>query len=466
MPRKTKKRTSSTTVGRIDDEVLRFTVGRDPELDMVLVEADCIGTAAHVVMLSRLKPRPVLGARERGRIIASLLRIMSGARNGRFRISLKDQDVHMAVERELTAELGDLGRKVHAGRSRNDQIAVDLRLYSRVEILRAAGETAELARSLLAFARRHRLVPMVGRTHQQPAMPSSVGLWASAYAESLLDDLVLLRAALRLNDRSPLGAAAGYGVPLRIDRNLTARLLGFPEPIHNAMCAINSRGKCESTVLFALGQIMLTMSRLAADLIMFGMPEFGYFILPAEYCTGSSIMPQKRNPDVLELVRAKAAGVLGSALTAAEMARGLPGGYNRDMQETKWCLVSGLAETRASLRIMSMLVRSLKINRQALLDGFSPDVFATDRALELVGRGVPFRDAYNRVKDSLLHLEGRDPRSAVALKTHLGAPAGLDLAMLEKRARENGRFARNGLRDHCRAVSGLLGVRYHPSPDA
>jgi len=454
---------SRTIVGTVNDSVLRFTVGRDPVLDMALVEADCIGTAAHVTMLSRIKRRPILTEKERRRVVSTLARIISDARNGRFRISMRDQDVHMAVERELTSELGELGRKVHTGRSRNDQVATDIRLYSRVELLSTMDEAAGLAGVLLAFAKKHRMLPMVGRTHQQPAMPSSVGLWASAYAESLLDDIDVLGAAIRLNDRSPLGAAAGYGVPLKIDRNLTARLMGFPEPVHNVMHAINSRGKCESVILFALGQIMLTLSRISADLIMFGMPEFGYFILPAEYCTGSSIMPQKRNPDVLELIRAKAANIMASAFAVSEITRGLPGGYNRDMQETKAHLVQGFSDTRASLQILAMLMKGMKVNRQALLDGFSPEVFATDRALELVGRGVPFRDAYNRVKDSLFHVEGRDPREAIAQKTHLGAPAGLDLALLERRVRAAKSMSARGTRVHYNAASKLLCVKYRPA---
>ena len=258
-------------------------------------------------MLSRMPVKPpVLSPADCKKVIAALKNIIAQAKKGAFKITLADQDVHLAVERTLTAKLGDLGKKVHTGRSRNDQVAVDLRLYAKEQILCAIGEAAALAAALLDFAKKHAADPMVGRTHMQPAMPSSVGLWASAHAESLLDDVALLMAAYELNDQCPLGSAASYGVPLPIDRQLVSDLLGFSRPVHNVLYANNARGKMESVILLAMGQVMLTLSRLAQDLILFTMPEFGYFTLPAAFCTGSSIMPQKRNPDVLELVRGKA----------------------------------------------------------------------------------------------------------------------------------------------------------------
>jgi argininosuccinate lyase len=427
-------KTEKTTVGTIQAEVLAFTAGRDVELDLNLIRADCIGTAAHVTMLSRMKVKPaIVTPAERKQVLAGLREILARAAEGRFEIRLADQDVHLAVERTLTEMLGDLGKKIHTCRSRNDQVAVDLRLYAREELLEVLSEAAALVRALLAFARRNERVPMVGRTHMQPGMPSSVGLWAAAHAESLLDDCALLVAAYELNDQCPLGSAASYGVPLPIDRELTAELLGFSRPSHTVLYANNGRGKLESIVLGALSQVMLSLSRLAQDLMLFTMPEFGYFTLPDELTTGSSIMPQKKNPDVIELVRARATRVKACELAVYDLIKGSPGGYNRDLQEAKEPFMEGLAMTRACLRVLAPFIESIRVHRDRLLAGFTPDVFATDRALELVGQGMPFRDAYHYVKEHLDELVGLDPVRAIEQKTHLGAPLGIDWELLGDR---------------------------------
>ena len=448
-----------TTVGEVDAGVLAYTAGQDRVLDAALVEADCFGTAAHATMLSRLPLQPpLLSPADAQAIVAELRNVLADAAAGRFAITLEDQDVHLAVERRLTEKLGDLGKRVHACRSRNDQVAVDLRLFAKVRLQEAALAAAELARALLAFARRHEKVPMVGRTHMQPAMPSSVGLWASAWAESLLDDLVLLRTAYELNDQCPLGSAASYGVPVPIDRQLTSDLLGFARPVHNVLHANQARGKLEAIILSALGQAMLTLSRFAQDLILFSMPEFGYFRLPAEFTTGSSIMPQKRNPDVPELLRAKAAKVLAYANLVAEIVRAAPSGYNRDLQETKAPFMEGFELAISSLRILAPLVAGLEVDAAALRRGFGPDVYATDRALELVAQGMPFRDAYHEVKANLDKLAGYDPDAALAAKRHLGAPLGLDFAALDARAQEAEAWARREQERHRACRDRLLGL--------
>lgn len=425
-------KTQKTTVGTIDEEVLAFTAGRDVELDVNLIQADCIGTAAHVTMLSKMDPA-IITDEERRKVIAELARVVELADEGKFEIRLADQDVHLAVERTLTEALGDLGKKIHTCRSRNDQVAVDLRLFAREELLGTLEEAAALADALLKFGRTHQSVPMVGRTHMQPGMPSSVGLWASAHAESLLDDCALLLDAYELNDQCPLGSAASYGVPLEIDRQLTADLLGFRGPVHNVLYANNSRGKNESIILSAMSQVMLTLSRMAQDVMLFTMPEFGYFTLPDELTTGSSIMPQKKNPDVIELVRARASKVKACELAVYDLIKGSPTGYNRDLQDAKEFFMDGVATTRACLRVLSPFIEAIEVNTQALRDGFSPDVFATDRALELVGEGMPFRDAYHYVKEHLDELDRIDPAEAVAQKTHLGAPMGIDWGVLDGR---------------------------------
>lgn len=298
---------------------------------------------------------------------------------------------------------------------------------------------------------------MVGRTHMQPAMPSSVGLWASAWAEGLLDDVSLLMAVFELNDQCPLGSAASYGVPVPIDRQLVSDLLGFSKPVHNVLHANHARGKTESAILAALSQAMLTLSRLSQDLVLFSMPEFGYFRLPAEFTTGSSIMPQKRNPDVPELLRAKAAKVLAYSGLVAEILRAAPSGYNRDLQETKAPFMEGCELAISSLRIMQPLMAGLEVDADALRRAFGPEVFATDRALELVAGGMPFRDAYHAVKADLAGLEGRSPDEALAAKRHLGAPMGLDFAALEGRADEALRWAEEEWKHHRSCRDRLLG---------
>ena len=449
-----------TTVGEVDANVLAYTAGQDRVLDLALIEADCFGTAAHVTMLSRmpLRPPPV-SAQDAQAVIAELRNILAEAAAGTFDITLEDQDVHLAVERRLTEKLGDLGKRVHVCRSRNDQVAVDLRLFAKGRLLEAQAAAAELARVLLACARKHEKVPMVGRTHMQPAMPSSVGLWASAWAESLLDDLALLKTAYELNNQCPLGSAASYGVPMPIDRQLTSDLLGFARPVHNVLHANQARGKLESIILSALGQVMLTLSRLAQDLILFSMPEFGYFRLPAEFTTGSSIMPQKRNPDVPELLRAKAAKVLAQANLVAEIVRAAPSGYNRDLQETKAPFMEGFELTISSVRILVPLMAGLEVDAEALRRGFGPEVFATDRALELVANGMPFRDAYNEVKNNLKQLGGQNPDAALAAKRHLGAPMGLDLAFLDGRAKEAAAWAEQEQARFRACRDSLLGLK-------
>ena len=456
-----KKSQRRTTVGVIDAEVLAYTAGRDVALDWSLIEADCVGTAAHVTMLSRMpKACRVLSQADAKKVIAELVAILRRAQAGRFAITLEDQDVHLAVERNLTAKLGDLGKKVHTCRSRNDQVAVDLRLFAKEELLGALAELASLAGVLNDFARRHAAVPMVGRTHLQPAMPSSVGLWASAHAEALLDDAAIVLSAYHLNDQCPLGAAASYGVPLPIDRQLVSDLLGFSRPVGNVLHAINSRGKLESVILGALTQVMLTVSRLAQDLVLFTMPEFGYFVLPDAFCTGSSIMPQKKNPDVLELVRSRAARVTACQTAVLDIVRSAPSGYNRDLQDAKEPFMEGLAMTRATLRILAPLIAGLGVNREALREAFTPDVFATDRALELVAGGMPFRDAYHYVKAHLDELQNTDPAAALAKKTHLGAPAGLDFAATAGRIVAVAELVIDERAEFHAALSKLLGTKW------
>lgn len=459
---------NKTLIGAINADVLKFTVGEDPVLDLNLVEWDCIASAAHVTMLSKIPVNPILFTREeRDAVVAEYVNIIRASRKGEFKITEEDQDCHLAIERTLTEKLGALGKRVHTGRSRNDQSATAIRLYSIDQLIGMYLECLDLASSLVAFGKKNRALPMVGRTHLQPAMPSSVGVWATAYAEELFETLAdVVFGALTFTDGSPLGSAASYGVPLPIDRQMTAYYMCFRQNIHSVLAAGNSRGKTESVIISALAQVMITISRLAQDLILFSMPEFGYFSIPREFCTGSSIMPQKYNPDVCELIRSKAAQVVGLSTTACGIMVGMPGGYNRDLQDTKKILMEAFDTTRATVRIMSCLIGGLKAHPDKLRAAFrDPGVFATDRALELVAGGMAFRDAYHEVREHLEDLSGMDPDETIAKKTHLGAPFGLDFAMYESAIRRNRSDMQKMIRERNRRYTELLGVPYPELPE-
>lgn len=455
------KNVEKTITGSVDPDILDYTVGEDPVLDRELVKWDAAGTAAHVTMLSRMRlPKgtpPIVTPAEAAKVRRELAAVVDEFRTGKFEIRESDQDVHMAVERRLTETLGDLGKKIHTGRSRNDQVAVDVRLHIKDQLLATEGEVAALASSLLAFGKRHSLLPLVGRTHLQPAMPSSVGVWASGHAEMVLDQVVNLEAAYGINDLCPLGSAAGYGVPLPLDRKLTSGLLGFARPLHNVFGASMARGEDEAALLSALAQLMVALSRLAEDLIIFSMPEFAYFRLPREYCTGSSIMPQKYNPDVLELVRSKAAIVVGLQTAALTQLHAMPGGYNRDLQDSKGLYMKGISIARTTLRILAKVVDGVSVDEAKLRAGFIPGVFATDAALRQVAAGVPWREAYHDVRNHLERLETEDADSAVLAKRHLGATNGLDWRMYAQRVSALKRDVAKRRRAFDAKISALLG---------
>ena len=438
---KTKKTITDSTV---DPDILSYTVGDDPVLDLKLAVWDCLGTAAHVTMLSEMKlKKPVVTKKEAATVRKELGKIAQLSQEGKFEIRVDDQDVHMAVERMLTEKLGDLGKKIHTGRSRNDQVAVDVRLHMKDEILRTEAEAVALASTLVAFGAKAGPIPLVGRTHLQPAMPSSVEMWATGHAEMILDQLENLEAAYRLSDLNPLGSAAGYGVPLPLDRQRTSELLAFSRPIHNCFGGSMARGECEAALVSALAQLMAVLSRCAEVLILFSMPEFAYFKLPRAYCTGSSIMPQKFNPDVLELMRSKAAQVLGLQTAALSMMHAMPGGYNRDLQDCKGLYMKGLDITRTTLRILRKVVAGVTVNAENCRKAFTPGVYATDVALQMVAEGKPWRDAYHEVRDEFAalydgrpsHVSNLDPDEVVMAKTHEGTTGGIDLGLYNRRCK-------------------------------
>jgi|WetSurMetagenome_2_1015567.scaffolds.fasta_scaffold30561_5 argininosuccinate lyase len=438
----------------IEPEIEQFTVGEDHLLDRALVRADLAGSAAHATMLARVG---VLTTKERDRLLGGLRAIQKDFEAGKFAITPAQEDVHTAVEERLTERLGNLGKKLHTGRSRNDQVLLDLRLYGKERLHALAGRTIALVRALAAFARKNEFVPMPGRTHMQIAMPSSLGLWAGAYAESLLDDLDLLAAAHAITDQSPLGSGAAYGSALPLDRAFVARLLGFAKVQNNVLYCANSRGKAELAALQACSQVMVDLSRLANDLMIASTPEFGYFRIPKELCTGSSMMPNKRNPCGLELVRAKSAGVFAAELQVAAILKALPFGYNRDFQETKGPYMRGVDATAASLSVMHLSIERLEVIEANLRKGFLPEIYATDKALELVLEGQPFRDAYRYVGTHLEELSARDPVKNLKSKRLQGGPGNLGLASLSKRADAAERWLKSVRDPYQKALAKLLG---------
>lgn len=407
-----------------------YTVGEDYALDRALVVYDVAGSIAHAMMLKKIG---ILRQAELAALTQGLRRIAADFQAGRFEIQPEHEDVHTAVEKTLTDRVGEPGKKLHTARSRNDQVILDLRLWMKDALLDLAQALAACSATMVKQADKHKDVPIVGRTHTQPAMPSSIGLWLGAFAESLLDDLALLRAVFDLADQCPLGSAASYGVALPIDRALVAKLLGFAKVQNNVLYVNNSRGKVEAAVLAACSQVMLDLSRFAADVILWSLPEFGYFRMPPDFYPGSSLMPNKRNPCGMEILRARAAQVFALEGQVLNNQRGLVSGYNRDNQETKAPLFRGVAVTMESLKIADLVAGNLIVNRKRCVEAFTPEVFATDRVLDLVKeKGVTFRDTYYQVKQEVLDgtLAGADPVANIRSKTHQGAPGnlGLDLA--------------------------------------
>ncbi len=377
---------------RLLKEIGEFTSGEDSMLDNELVEADVLSNIAHVEMLNSID---MLSNAEASELKRGLKEILKLHKEGNFKIHCSEEDVHTAIENYLTKKYGEVGQKIHVGRSRNDQVISDLRIYSKEKLLFLGEPLLDLIETLLKFAEKNKDIPMVGYTHSRKAMPSSVGLWAGAFVESLVDDLRLLRTAYILNNRSPLGSAASYGVDLEINRELLRELLGFEKIQNNLLYVNNSRGKIESIILFALTQVMLDLAKLSEDLILFTREEFEYFILPNEVLLGSSIMPQKKNPDVLEQIRARYVQVESYLFMVLNILKGLPSGYNGDLQLTKEPLIRGFKITELSLKVMDIVISKLKVNESNLVKGFSKEVFAADEATRLA-KG----ESFSRIKSS------------------------------------------------------------------
>ncbi len=414
----------------LDTLAARYTAGEEVGLDNRLVEADVWGSMAHARMLHKIG---ILTAAETEELLAGLAQILDLYHAGGFVVTPDDEDVHTKVENYLTATTGDAGKKIHTARSRNDQVLVDLRLWAKGATLETMDAVLDCAAAFAQFAAREQWTPMPGYTHMQRAMPSSAGLWAAAFAESLVDDLELFKAAYRLNDQNPLGSAASYGVNLPIDRQMTTDLLGFARVQNNVLYAQNTRGKFEAVCVQALAQVMLDLSKFAQDMMLFLTSEFNFFRISETLATGSSIMPQKRNPDVMELVRGRAGSVFGAQAQLFAVLGGLPSGYNMDFGETKGPTMRAFDTTNDALAICALTLGQTTVNAAATRAASTPELYATDRAYALVANGVPFRDAYRTIAKVAHDLPSVDIDAALKERTHLGTVGNLGLDRLDAR---------------------------------
>ena len=378
----------------VNKEIERFTVGRDRELDLYLAKYDVLGSMAHITMLQTIG---LLEEQELALLLTELRNIYQQAANGTFVIEEGVEDVHSQVELMLTRRLGDMGKKIHSGRSRNDQVLVDLKLFTRHELMEVVEHVKALFDELLRKSEQYKDVFMPGYTHLQIAMPSSFGLWFGAYAESLADDMLFLQAAYKMTNRNPLGSAAGYGSSFPLNRSMTTRLLGFDTMNYNVVYAQMGRGKMERNVAFALATVAGTVAKLAFDACLFNSQNFQFIKLPKECTTGSSIMPHKKNPDVFELIRAKCNKLQSLPQQIMLIVNNLPTGYFRDLQIIKEVFLPAFHEMKDCLQMAAYIINKMAVNEHILDNAMYDPIFSVEEVNRLAAAGMPFRDAYKQV---------------------------------------------------------------------
>ncbi|PZX56891.1 argininosuccinate lyase [Algoriphagus ratkowskyi] len=410
-------------------EVELFTIGRDPDFDILLAPFDVMGSMAHAEMLSTIG---LLTAEENEILQIGLKDIYKEIQEGKFEIAPGVEDVHSQVEFLLTERFGDVGKKLHSGRSRNDQVLVDLKLYYRNEIEQIVEDCSALFTILISLSEKHQNDLMPGYTHTQLAMPSSFGLWFSSFAESLSEDLGLLKAAFDLANKNPLGSAAGYGSSFPLNRTMTTELLGFADLHHNVINAQNSRGKTERTLAFAMAGIAGTLNRMASDVCIFMNQHFAFISFPDDLTTGSSIMPHKKNPDVFELIRAKSNQIQSIPNTISLLLSNTTTGYHRDLQLLKEEIFPGIETLKSCLQMTGFMLNSVTVKENILSDSFYKHLFSVEVVNDLVLSGVPFRDAYKQVG---LDIESGNfaPDQTNLKHTHEGSIGNLNLDAIEKK---------------------------------
>ena len=414
-----------------DEKIDFFTVGNDRELDLVLAKYDVIGSKAHAAMLCEIG---LLSKAEFEKVEQELNILLERIEKGEFVIEAEFEDVHSKVEFLLTEKLGDIGKKIHTARSRNDQVLVDVHLYLKEELTLIEKEITVLFDRLIGLAEKHKKVLMPGYTHFQVAMPSSFGLWFSAYAESLIDDVYMLHAARKVTDQNPLGSAAGYGSSFPIDREHTTKTLGFADLKYNSVAAQMSRGKTEKTVAYALGSVASTLSRFAMDICLYMSQNFSFVSFPDELTTGSSIMPHKKNPDVFELIRGKCNKIQALPYELTLITSNLPSGYHREFQLLKEGLIPAIQNLKSCLEILSFSLESIRVNEHILNDAKYDYLFTVEEVNELVQNGVPFRDAYKIVGEKVEKGEF-EPDKEVNHK-HLGSIGNLALEQIQSKMKK------------------------------
>lgn len=406
-----------------DNTIHHFTVGNDYLLDLELLPFDCLGSMAHAEMLHSID---ILNADELKQIRQTLKQLLEQHQQGQFKILPEQEDCHTAIEAFLTQKLGETGKKVHTGRSRNDQVIAATRLMVREKLMDTVKALTTLSETLIKRCEEGFEMAIPGYTHMRQAMPSTMGHLLSAYSESLTRDLEQFTSVMNYLNRNPLGSASGYGVPLPLNRELVAEKLGFNGLDRNALYVQNTRGKLDSMVIACLLQVQIDLSRLAQDLILFSMEEFQYIKLPDRMTTGSSIMPQKRNPDVLELIRGNTSKVLGWHTEVIHLISHLPAGYQRDLQLSKEPLLNSLNLVTTCTRIMEQVIDGLVFQKEEALKRFTPDIFATDKALDYVEAGMSFREAYKKAASDNHTIP--DIQAVLARRQHAGAPNDNNLA--------------------------------------
>ncbi len=376
--------------------IIEFTAGKDRKTDLALTKWDIVGSMAHVIMLENVK---LISEHEKNGLLKALHSLFVWDEEGSLVIENDVEDIHTQIEKEMSSILGTTGRKIHTGRSRNDQVLVDVRLYTREEIDKLSILISSLFTKLQSLSEQHKEVLIPGYTHMQPGMVSSFGLWFGAYAESLADDILLLSASRALNNQNPLGTAAGYGTTLPINRKLTSELLEFDDLIYNSAYASLSRGKIEMAVASALASVAQTLGRFSMDICLFMTSEFRFIDFPDEYITGSSIMPQKRNPDVFELIRGRSNIIQTLPGQIANLTSNLPSGYNRDLQLLKQLIFDAFNDLKECIEIMLLMLNNIKLRKDITDSPLYNNIFSTEEVNRLVRQGIPFRDAYKAVSE-------------------------------------------------------------------
>lgn len=407
------------------EQVELYTSGDDLGVDQSLVAFDIYGSLAHAKMLQQ---QNLISKSDLAQIVATLTTLLSRYHEGDLKLEVGDEDVHTRIENELTAVTPLAGAKLHTGRSRNDQVLTDLRLYSKDQLLQLASACSVLISSLVLQAKKYELIPMPGMTHMQPAMISSVGLWLSAIAESLLDDLLVIQFAYQMNNQSPLGSGAGYGVALPINRDTTAEYLGFAHVQNNALYCQNSKGKFEALILHSLTQVMATLNKFATDSLIFTTEPFSFISFAANLGTGSSIMPQKQNWDALELLRSRYHTMMATEMHVLSTLANLPSGYNRDLQEIKGGFVNSFKTVITSLEITKLFVDSLQINESQIKRHMPKELYAAHWTYQIMQQQkIPFRKAYMYVKDNLNNIPAFNAKEVLLESNSRGAPGNLRL---------------------------------------